>query len=1249
MAIAVSNAGLLNGSRAALLLVVLGQLVLPGWLLARALGRSAHPHPIVRLAWVLACGLGLTITLGGICRVLWVTIPVYALLLHGVMLALALLPPRAPAPEAPWRLTRRALPLYALVALACVITLGVGLNGRYRFWGFEDQTVFISLADWLANHPGQYPHDVPLRSRQIGVLNGDSRLDTDGWTYNHAAWSWSSGVSADDIIWYDLNPLLVWTVPLLIFALAYETTQRESAAAWSAAAIVFAGLLTLDNLVYHPAYTAYGRMAVFQVNSLRQMALAVMLPLAWLAAFAYLRTGRRLDLTVVLLAGTALAMLHPVVIMLFLMSAGAAMALRWLALPGRDHLKRLLPLALALALLLALPFLQRLNRSGLNAADSLIQESALQDDNASVSGYFRVVRGLPLVGSTFVREPSDFFYHPVITLSVILGLAFIAVWRRSLAAQFIVPAALLVLLLSFTPGLTAFYNRFASSVGLLLTVFMLPIPLILGLSLDNALRWLADRAPVMRRWGQPVAALIVGAALLVLVFEPFPIPASARDQIEAYNLMQVERRVQPFQEALVASLRRVLPPDQISVLAVPYEVSSVVIENVPNTLITSGRASRNTARFGDNRFFGRSDPPAPWLDAADLAFLQEFGVTHVVVTGDSARLPQLVMQPERFTLLDAPAGYSVFAVAPNLAPDAVDALFERMNALYGQNPPPRSGDFALGFPGSAAEWQPIIEEWRALAERQPEDSRARLGLAFSALMAGDTSAAVTAFDTLRLTYPNAPVIVEAIAHALAGSGDASAALPLLLDTLDNENAAARVLAARVLLAPDFAYLLNGEQVSQVLAVTENDRLAWHHLAVFDQPDAHRRRAALMMIAAQWATADRWLAELPQVRLGAADVLAQAALALVQGDASLALDRLRPATDDGWLFPRVKLHPDRWENNVAAQTYHLLSGDLALREGRADEAQAAYQRALDAGSTIAGRVFLARALEQGGQSDRAAALLAEAEAAWRELYDTPLPELASLLAAADERSLYALRPQVERDGERRLTVTAFYSGILPRNTYPIQTIHVSMISPDATIEYASAEAPAVFVDGALARLPVAVELPPGIPPLTPALAYIQPRHSSAIAASYAGVPVTLNRPDSAAIPPDAVTVDRRFGDSISLQAYALDDTTESIRLTLYWQTNAPLAEDYQVFVHLVNADGDIIVQRDTAPVDGRYPTSQWRTGVTIADTHTLTFDAPPGDYTARVGLYRLGDFTRLPITPAGDSVQDNALLLFSLER
>jgi hypothetical protein len=110
----------------------------------------------------------------------------------------------------------------------------------------------------MVYHPDTRPHDTPLRSRQIGVLNGDSRFDTDGWSYDQVGWEWASGVPARQIIWYDLGTLFIWTVPLLTFALAYELTEREGIAAVSGVALTLIGLMTLD-IVHYPGYTAFGR------------------------------------------------------------------------------------------------------------------------------------------------------------------------------------------------------------------------------------------------------------------------------------------------------------------------------------------------------------------------------------------------------------------------------------------------------------------------------------------------------------------------------------------------------------------------------------------------------------------------------------------------------------------------------------------------------------------------------------------------------------------------------------------------------------------------------------------------------------------------------------------------------------------------------------------------------------------------------------------------------------------------------
>jgi hypothetical protein len=71
---------------------------------------------------------------------------------------------------------------------------------------------------------------------------------------------------------------------------------------------------------------------------------------------------------------------------------------------------------------------------------------------------------------------------------------------------------------------------------------------------------------------------------------------------------------------------------------------------------------------------------------------------------------------------------------------------------------------------------------------------------------------------------------------------------------------------------------------------------------------------------------------------------------------------------------------------------------------------------------------------------------------------------------------------------------------------------------------------------------------------------------------------------------------------------------------------------------------MIAQDDGAPVDDRYPTSSWREGVTIADRHVIPVENLPDDFRVYVGMYRLPDNTRLPITPVTENVQSDRVML-----
>ncbi len=89
----------------------------------------------------------------------------------------------------------------------------------------------------------------------------------------------------------------------------------------------------------------------------------------------------------------------------------------------------------------------------------------------------------------------------------------------------------------------------------------------------------------------------------------------------------------------------------------------------------------------------------------------------------------------------------------------------------------------------------------------------------------------------------------------------------------------------------------------------------------------------------------------------------------------------------------------------------------------------------------------------------------------------------------------------------------------------------------------------------------------------------------------------------------------FDESITLQRYLVDrDLNE---LVLHWKAEAAPAENYTVFVHMLDEAGDIIAQADAPP---RLPTKYWRWGETYATYHKLPEEWPLLDYAVSVGWY-----------------------------
>lgn len=85
-----------------------------------------------------------------------------------------------------------------------------------------------------------------------------------------------------------------------------------------------------------------------------------------------------------------------------------------------------------------------------------------------------------------------------------------------------------------------------------------------------------------------------------------------------------------------------------------------------------------------------------------------------------------------------------------------------------------------------------------------------------------------------------------------------------------------------------------------------------------------------------------------------------------------------------------------------------------------------------------------------------------------------------------------------------------------------------------------------------------------------------------------------------------------------------EISPTLVLTVTWQAVEPVAVDYTTFVHLLDADGDRVTQRDSQPCSGECPTSTWQPGTIVVDRYELVLaaEAPPGPYTLALGLYLL---------------------------
>jgi len=96
--------------------------------------------------------------------------------------------------------------------------------------------------------------------------------------------------------------------------------------------------------------------------------------------------------------------------------------------------------------------------------------------------------------------------------------------------------------------------------------------------------------------------------------------------------------------------------------------------------------------------------------------------------------------------------------------------------------------------------------------------------------------------------------------------------------------------------------------------------------------------------------------------------------------------------------------------------------------------------------------------------------------------------------------------------------------------------------------------------------------------------------------------------------------------------------------LYWKASRAAPDDYMGFIHLLGPDGRLVTQDDHELGRGFYRAYLWQPDEIIRERYEMVLpdDAPRGDYSFRVGVYRFPSLERLVVRSASVPTQDNTV-------
>jgi hypothetical protein len=121
----------------------------------------------------------------------------------------------------------------------------------------------------------------------------------------------------------------------------------------------------------------------------------------------------------------------------------------------------------------------------------------------------------------------------------------------------------------------------------------------------------------------------------------------------------------------------------------------------------------------------------------------------------------------------------------------------------------------------------------------------------------------------------------------------------------------------------------------------------------------------------------------------------------------------------------------------------------------------------------------------------------------------------------------------------------------------------------------------------------------------------------------------------------INLPAQFGTTLDFIGFNVLTITTSSDLTLltYWQIKGPTDQPLQLFVHVLDADGQIVAQQDGFGA----PPADWQPGDIVAQVTRLSLPDHFKPGKIEIGWYDQASLRRLPIIVDGQSVEDRLWL------